>query len=61
MEAVTGRARKVALTLGQNASSGLDLFNELTCSCWQPQLKHLLESWEQTQGTLRLVMTTATK
>lgn len=33
--AVTGWARKVAVTVGQNASSGLDLLNELTCLCWQ--------------------------
>ena len=33
--AVAGWARKVAVTVGQSASSGLDLFNELTCSCWQ--------------------------
>lgn len=33
--AVAGWARKVAVTVGQNASSGLDLLNELTCSCWQ--------------------------
>lgn len=34
-EAETGGARKVAVTFGQNGSSGLDLLNELTCSCWQ--------------------------
>lgn len=28
-------AHKVAVTVGQNASSGPDLLNELTCSCWQ--------------------------
>lgn len=32
---VAGWARKIAATVGQNASSGLDLLNELTCSCWQ--------------------------
>lgn len=33
--ALTGWAREVAVTVGHNASSGLDLPNELTCSCWQ--------------------------
>lgn len=33
--AVAGWARKVAVTVGQSTSSGLDLFNELTSSCWQ--------------------------
>lgn len=28
-------AHKVAVTVGQNASSGPNLLNELTCSCWQ--------------------------
>lgn len=52
LAAVTGWACGAAVTGGQSARSGLNLFNELACSCWPYQVNHLLRSREQTHGAL---------